>query len=401
MQNPREGFTDPWSRKWQETPASRTLVLARFVGLFAAASAGLAVGLGSYTDIVASDGPANFILPFVIAIAVGVGLGAGWHLVLGMGAAARTTENRIATLALGLGLAVIGAGTSAWFLAAKIGGSSAIQTHQQAYLKELNTAERAIAGNLSRERVLIAVAGRGRNALESTAKDEGQFGAVSGKSGFAAVFSALKNAAGGLQDTQAELQRQADRADNLLSQARQSIERAGQAISDATRAEFEKAVGSAVSRLGDANHIRLSDTLLSAGDVDASGPAASNIGDVIDGLRRSVRSLTTDIRSVSIPTYTPMDGKAAVVAYPQALPWLMAILIECLPLLMLCIMLARFDGQDIELVNANASKAAPHRDDYEGDTATQAGSPAPRTAAQARPRRSRRHQNPSRDRRAA
>lgn len=336
----RKGYTDPYSRKRQENPAAGFLTLARIVGFVAAISAGLAVGLGSYTDIVASDGPANFILPFVIAIAVALGLGAGWHVVLAMGSVARSPQARAMVLSLGLGLAVIGAGTSAWFLAAKIGGSTAVSSHQQIYLTDLNEAEQKIAANHARERVLIAVAGRGQSALENTALDEGNFGAVSGKAGFKTVFSALKNAAGGLQDTQSELQRLADRTDGLLSQARHSIDEAGKAIAARDDRKFEDAIGVAVSRLGDANRIRLSNTLLGAGDIDASGPAATNVANVVDGMRRAVRSVSSELRPVTIPAYVPMDAKTAVVTYPQPLPWLMAILIECLPLLMLGIMMA-------------------------------------------------------------
>ncbi|MCP4183053.1 MAG: hypothetical protein GY761_07015, partial [Hyphomicrobiales bacterium] len=90
------------------------LGLARVVGFGAACLVAIALGLGSYVDITNSEGPANFILPFAIAIVVAGGLGAGWHVVFAMGAQAITTQAKSIAFAIGIGLVIVGMATSAW-----------------------------------------------------------------------------------------------------------------------------------------------------------------------------------------------------------------------------------------------------------------------------------------------
>lgn len=326
--------------------AAQVLPVARIIGLLAALCAGLALCLGSYLDIVASDGPANFILPFTIAIVVAGGLGAGWHVALGMGAQAQGQQAKIIAILIGLALAVIGTATSAWFLAAKIGGSPAIQMHQSAYLRDLQEAEQVVAKNANTELELLNATETLANGLNADAESEGKFGMFSGKSGYKGVYEALISSAQALIGIHTDLRKLDSKRQNLLTAARRDIELASRAIADRDREAFEQAASRAATEIADASRIRISGL---AGNLTL-GSATGAAGRAIASTATSVGDVARDVESrldpVTIPTFAPMDAKEAVVAYPAPLPWIMAILIEALPLIMLGLLIVLPRGHD-------------------------------------------------------
>ena len=215
----RRGNSSPSHKKTDDKilTAGDFLGLARVVGFAAACLVALALGLGSYNDITSSDGPANFILPFAIAIVVAGGLGAGWHVVFAMAAQANTIQAKSIAFAIGIGLMIIGMGTSAWFLASKIGGSTAIQTHQTLYLVEFKEAEKLISQNFAKESVILQLAKLGASKLEADALGEGKHGTFSGKSGFKGVYVSLKNAAKSLLGVQGNLKKLENKRRRLMN----------------------------------------------------------------------------------------------------------------------------------------------------------------------------------------
>lgn len=315
--------------------ATSFLPLARIVGIGVALSAGLAVCLGSYSDIVASDGPANFILPFVIAIVVAGGLAAGWHVAFGMAAQAETGQEKAVAAIIGAGLVVIGTATSAWFLAGKIGGTAAIQAHQSAHIRELQKTEELVASNAAKDAEVLRAAEIGATGLDAKAEGEGNFGVVSGKAGFKGIYQVLKSAANALHGSHRDLRGLNDKRSRFLLEARQEIERAVRAIADHDAASFKEAAGRAAAKIADAGRIRLSGVAGSISIAATSGPAGQEIRSATDALTVVARNVEAQLRPVSIPVYQPVDAKTAVTLYPQPLTWLMAILIECLPLIML------------------------------------------------------------------
>ncbi len=320
--------------------AAAFLTLARIIGLLVALSAGLAVCLGSYSDVVASDGPANFVLPFVIAIVVAGGLAAGWHVVFGMAAQAETNQEKVVTAIIGAGLVVIGVATSAWFLAGKIGGAPAIQAHQNAYVQELQEAEGLVAANAAKEAEVLRAAELGAATLDATAEGEGRYGAVSGKAGYKGIYSTLKNAASALLGAHGDLHGTDAKRNRLLTRARREIERAVKAIADHDAAAFKEATGRAATLMADADRIRLSGVANGISIGSASGPAGREILAAVNAVTSVARGVEGQLLPITIPVYQPMDAKTAITVYPQPLPWLMAILIEALPLIMLGLLLA-------------------------------------------------------------
>ncbi len=316
------------------------LGLARVVGFAAAILVAIALGLGSYNDIVSSDGPANFILPFAIAIVVAGGLGAGWHVVFAMAAQANTIQAKSIAFAIGIGLMIIGMGTSAWFLASKIGGSTAIQTHQTLYLVEFKEAEKLISQNFAKESVILQLAKLGASKLEADALGEGKHGTFSGKSGFKGVYISLKNAAESLLGVQGGLKKLENKRRRLMNGVRREVDEAARAISERDGSMFRKSVSRAAALLADADSIRLSSAVAGMSLGSAPGDAGNAILTTQSGIGDKADEIEAELLAVSIPIYVPMDAKTAVTTYPAPLPWLMAILLEGLPLLMLGLLLA-------------------------------------------------------------
>ena len=316
------------------------LGLARVVGFAAACLVAIALGLGSYNDITSSDGPANFILPFAIAIVVAGGLGAGWHVVFAMAAQAITIQAKSIAFAIGIGLMIIGMGTSAWFLASKIGGSTAIQTHQTRYLGDIKEAEKRVGENFAKESAILQKAKQGVAKLEADAFGEGKYGTFTNKAGFKGVYISLKNAAEALLGVQGSLKKLDSKRRRLMNGARREVDDAARAISERDGVNFRKSVSRAAALLADADSIRLSSVVAGLALGSAPGDAGKAILTTQGGISDKADEIEAELLPVSIPIYLPMDAKTAVTTYPAPLPWLMAILLEGLPLLMLGLLLA-------------------------------------------------------------
>jgi hypothetical protein len=62
---------------------------------------------------------------------------------------------------------------------------------------------------------------------------------------------------------------------------------------------------------------------------------------------------------IDIPAYEPLDAKNAILIHPQPLPWVVAIVVELLPLLFLGLMLALWrDPEDIRTRSARGQKVS-------------------------------------------
>ncbi len=315
------------------------LGLGRAVGFAAALSVGIALCLGSYVDITASDGPANFILPFIIATVVAGGLGAGWHVVLAMGAEAETNQKRGIAFAIGVAFTIVGIATSAWFLAGKIGGSPAIQIHQTNYLHKLLESGDRVASNHAVETDLALQTKTSTTLLEAEAQAEGEFGKFSGFPGFKGLYQTLKNAADALLGTFTSLQTQDRKRRRLLTEARQEIETATQAVADRDDETYKKSASRAAILIAESDRIRISGMVGGLSLGSAPGDAGKTIRSAATDVGIKAAEVSEKLRPVSVPIYVPIDAKTAVTTYPKPLPWLMAILLEALPLLMLSLLI--------------------------------------------------------------
>ncbi|MCP4195972.1 MAG: hypothetical protein GY762_02385, partial [Proteobacteria bacterium] len=273
-------------------------------------------------------------------IVVAGGLGAGWHVVFAMGAQAITTQAKSIAFAIGIGLVIVGMATSAWFLATKIGGSTAVQTHQTQYLGKLKEAEKLVGENFAKDAVILQKAKQGVAKLEADADGEGKHGTFSGERGFKGVYVSLKNAAESLLGVERSLKKLDGKRRHLMNGARREFDEAARAISARNSAAFRESVSRATVLLDDVERIRLSNVVAGLSLGSASGDAGKAILTTQNGISDKADEINAEYLAVSIPVYVPMDAKTAVTTYPAPLPWLMAILLECLPLLMLGLLLA-------------------------------------------------------------
>ena len=121
---------------------------------------------------------------------------------------------------------------------------------------------------------------------------------------------------------------------------RREVDEAARAISEHDSSMFRKSVSRAAALLADADSIRLSSAVAGMSLGSAPGDAGNAILTTQSGIGDKADEIEAELLAVSIPIYVPMDAKTAVTTYPAPLPWLMAILLECLPLLMLGLLLA-------------------------------------------------------------
>ncbi len=327
-------------------PTSRThLTLARVAALATSCAAAFAVGLGIAPDAFASGG-AYIALPFVAAAVVAILLTAGWHVALGYAAHTRELHERALAFGFGVVLFLIGVGCSGWFLASMLGGNAALQAQQHDYLDRLTAAMNVAAANAASERNILSAVDSAASNLDKTAIAEGTNGIISGKVGQKVVYTALKNAAASMASMRAALEAKGEERDDLLNRVRDEIREAQRASAGHDAALFQESTANAANAIAAANAIRFAPGLAGLGNGLATNQARGVIDESVSNVRSAALVISKQRRSVDIPVYEPIDAKHAILTHPQPLAWLVAIVIEILPLVMLGLLLALWRDEE-------------------------------------------------------
>jgi hypothetical protein len=321
-------------------PTSQThLTLARVAALATSCAAAFAVGLGISAEAFASGG-AYIALPFVAAAVVALLLTAGWHVTLGYAAHAREVHERAIAFGFGVALFLIGVGCSGWFLASMLGGNAALQAQQHDYLDRLTAALNVAATNAASERNIVSALDSAASNLDKTANAEGSNGIVSGRIGQKVVYTALKNAAASMASMRAALGAKGEERDELLARARDNIREALRASAAHDTTLFQESTANAVSAIAAANAIRFAPGLAGLGNGLAPNYARGVIDESVSNVHSAALVISKQRRTLDIPVYAPIDAKHAILSHPQPLAWVVAIVIEILPLVMLGLLLA-------------------------------------------------------------
>jgi hypothetical protein len=275
-----------------------------------------------------------------VGIVAACGLATGWHYTLNIGAHAEEPHKKALAAVLGVALCGIGAATSAWFLAEKIGGASALQTYQLAYVRKERAALDTAEANAAAEQGLLATIEAREAALRSKAESEDAAALISsGKRGKGVVYRTLNDAADSLANMATKLQSIAGERDEKLADAKRTLGEATRAIAAHDAAQFETAATRAATEISAADRMRLTATASGLGNgvtTDyARAPIAAAFGEII-----KVARLTNNNRlEVRLPVYVPIDAKEAVKTFPPVLAWTAALLIETIPLILLGVLL--------------------------------------------------------------
>lgn len=329
-------------------PTSRShLTLARVAALATSCAAAFAVGLGISGEAFASGG-GYIALPFVAAAVVAILLSAGWHVALGYAAHTRELHERAIAFGFGVALFLIGVGCSGWFLASMLGGNAALQAQQHGYLDRLTAAMNVAAANAASERNILSALDSAAANLDKTANAEGANGIISGRIGQKVVYTALKNAAASMAAMRAALDAKGDERDELLTRARDAIREALRASTAHDAALFQEATANAASAITAANAVRFAPSLAGLGNGLAPNYARGVIDESVRNVQTSALVISKQRRSVDIPVYEPIDAKHAILSHPQPLAWVVAIVIEILPLVMLGLLLALWRDDEKE-----------------------------------------------------
>ncbi len=335
-------------------PTSKiALGVARCVGLGSASVCGLAFFLGTLPD---SGNPLDYLLPVASAAALAVGLASAWHYVLGIAAYSEGELHRQA-VAVGFGVALFlfGCASSAWFLASKIGGESALASYRLGYLARLDAAADTVAANAAAEAEIIAAIQAGANDLDALADAEGSTGVKSGRVGHGVVWATLKNAATSLSASASALERKAaDRRDEL-SRATDALDDARKAVAAHDAAQFQESASRAADRIKAASKLNLAASVAALGVGLSRDYAGAAINEALADVANAARRVAENRRAVTVPDFQPVDTREAVRLNPPALAWLAAVAVEALPLAMLGILLTlwrreRDDDEQAEVV---------------------------------------------------
>ena len=325
--------------------AHEHLTLARVAALATSCAAAFAVGLGISSEAFASGG-AYIALPFVAAAVVAILLTAGWHVALGYAACTREVHERAIAFGFGVVLSLIGVGCSGWFTASLIAGHSALQAQQHEYLDHLSAAMNLTAGNAASERNIIVAVDSAASNLEKTAQAEAKTGIISGKVGQKVVYAALKNAADSMASMRAALEAKGEERDELLNRARDDIQEATRASAAHDTAKFQQSTANAANAIAAANAIRFAPSLVGLGNGLATNQARPVIDEAVNNVRSAALVISKQRRNVDIPVYDAIDAKHAILSHPQGLAWVVAIVIEILPLVMLGLLLALWRDEE-------------------------------------------------------
>lgn len=327
---------DPAGGRPPRPTSHRYLILASVAAFATSLSAGVAVGLGVLPDAWASGGLMIFVPPLLAVVAT-LGLASAWHLLLGYGAHAEKLHERSIAFGFGFALFLVGAGCSGWFLASLIGGHAALQGYELAYVERLRTAAGVVSGNMTVDGGVIGALSTAAGNLSNTAEAEGKSGLISGKAGRSVVYATLRNAADGMAAKSTALAGIQESRQQQIAQAQDAIEDASRAASEGDGAAFEEAAAKAAAQLRDAGANRL--TVSDLGIGMATGYAREPIERAIAAVAAVMRDANARQRRVEIPLYRPIDARMAVVVNPQPLPWIVAMVIEALPLIFLGLLL--------------------------------------------------------------
>ena len=325
--------------------AHEHLTLARVAALATSCAAAFAVGLGISSEAFASGG-AYIALPFVAAAVVAILLTAGWHVALGYAADAREVHERAIAFGFGVVLSLIGVGCSGWFSATLFGGNAALQAQQHDYLDRLTVAMNVAAGNAASERNILSALDSAASNLDKTANAEGSNGIVSGKIGQRVIYTALKNAAGSMASMRAALEAKGEERDELLNRARDDIQEATRASAAHDTVKFQESSANAANAISAANAIRFAPSLAGLGNGLATNQARAVIDEAVNNVRSAALVISKQRRNVDIPVYDDIDAKHAILSHPQGLAWVVAIVIEILPLVMLGLLLALWRDEE-------------------------------------------------------
>ena len=325
--------------------AHEHLTLARVAALATSCAAAFAVGLGISSEAFANGG-AYIALPFVAAAVVAILLTAGWHVALGYAADTREVHERAIAFGFGVVLFLIGVGCSGWFLASMLGGNAAMQAYQQQYLERLTTTMNIAAGNAASERNILSDLVSAASNLDKTANAEGSNGILSGKVGQKVVYTALKNAAASMASMRTALDTKGEERDEFLARARDHIREAFRASAARDAALFQEATANAASAIAAANAIRFAPSLAGLGNGLAPNYARGVIDESVRNVQTTALTISKQRRPVDIPVFEAIDVKRAILSNPVPLAWVVAIVIEILPLVMLGLLLALWRDEE-------------------------------------------------------
>jgi hypothetical protein len=301
-------------------------------------SEGAAVFFG-LKDLMPPTGIAASAIPVITAIVVtGVFYLLWEHLCK---VVPRARKQPLFGIALGFILMIVTIASSAWFIAAAIGGGAAIKVHQDAYVAEVKTQYDLAVSNLALEKQLQTKVGDVTSGFKLKCDEEPKNGLgpnrVPGSGPRTAVYC---RATEGLLEflatidahiaADADMQKQLVEAMTAMRQTRNPVEFNDKATKVSalltTLASHTKA-----NEVGNYGIIIVDTTIR---DIKVQADAATK------DMRDTAKAISEKRAKIDAPFWQPLTGAVAIMQYPEASPgaWVVGVAIDMLPFFLLLIL---------------------------------------------------------------
>jgi hypothetical protein len=339
------------------------VVLARALALVASIAASIAVFWGLRGVLAADGGLASWITPAAAAVALATLLGGGWHILMGMVPRAQGARVPI-ILGLGIGLTAVAIATSSWWLAAGLGGSTAVRHHHSRIFMETGAAASAILQQAEPEREVVQAVRLAQSTYQGLAEGEIKEGRISGKAGPGRVSRELTDAAQALGQQQTAMLDLIGRRESVVAAARAALQQAQRGSAAGNEAEVGAFVGDALAHLAEAQRLSVVDLAGSAGMVQIGSSGLARLEEATARIAEVARRVRQDRKPIELPVWQPMGRAEAVIVYSDhvALAWVVAVAIDLMPLLLLGMLLTARRQDEDDMHGANDTRVPPAND---------------------------------------
>jgi hypothetical protein len=301
-----------------------------------AVTTALFITLGIWPDAWAEGGLYAICAP-ILGLAIAVGLSIAWHFILELAAHEREAHRMGIVVAVSGVLVLFAIGGSSWFTAAKIGGTNAIAEHHYRFIADSEKAQQAIARNAMIEADIPKTVRTASQGFATIAESETK-GFKSGKLGQGPVYRSYIHVTTHFTTIAGALTREGDKREAFLRAANLARDDARKAAGARDYPAFNDAANRITAALNGANNVTLRASDLGVGLLVV--PQLQNsVNDALTKISAVVDRVVEEIRAVRVPTYEVIDGKIAILRYPQPLAFAAAIFLEALPLVFVALLL--------------------------------------------------------------
>lgn len=324
--------------------APKEVGLFKNVSTFACIAVGIGTTYGLHISFSEDSGLPAWLLPLLAGGALTSLTWAAWHTLFEKAAIATTGTQK--AMLVGLAMAVTGAmiGTSASYVTAAIGGSTAMRHHHGLFFKQFETVADEILDVSEDEKKVIRAVRVAEAYAESQFDNEIEHGDFSGTKGYGPKARELESHLARVRRQARDMNEAVEDRENGVLAALEKLREAQNFSANSDDVQTDLAIRAALVELRQAERIHATDNADDTGmvNIDLRGGTAQftelteNVIDLADDLEQERRK-----DPIVMPDWNPITRKQAVQDYAGvvSLEWLATIVIESFSFVLLLIVL--------------------------------------------------------------